>query len=44
MDSMINLFLKHFHGIINFYMNDDFNELFGNDEYNFKDTYQLLKN
>ena len=30
-------------GIINFYMNDDFNELFGNDEYNFKDTYQLIK-
>ena len=24
-------------------MNDDFNELFGNDEYNFKDTYQLIK-
>ena len=28
-------------GIINFYMNDDFNVLFGNDEYNFKNTTQL---
>ena len=30
-------------GIINFYMNDDFNVLFGNDEYNFKNTTQLSK-
>lgn len=30
-------------GIINFYMNEDFNELFGNDKYNFKNTYDLYK-